>query len=530
MSAKFTPKIRDFVASSLIDSITLQQISVWTPLSPYSEGTIVYYENNKYVSKGAGTSGTNPPQHVSGTVSDGVIEWIWIESLGSNETFQKNLYIFIGKDVVWTDENSPPAAGITDLDDYDTMSNIIVLKRVNSNNFKLAIRRYNWTTGTVYSAYKDYKDPFAVSGPTSYSTPFYIFTSDSEIYKCIDNNNGAPSTIMPTSSGTEVITLADGYVWKYMATVDFAGAAFLTKDFVPVEYKKFDDSSPQWIVQSTAKKNSISSFDILAKTGTITGTAVVTIVGGTPTTPANAFVTKTVGNVINQVIVDSAGEGYDPTARIEAIVQADGVGGSGAVVGTITRDGSGTITNIAVSNAGTGYVNGAILILVDPVNTPSEAAVIAVTISPSNTISGFTYTDGGTGYSSSVRGYIIPGTAGAVAKAILAPKEGHGSNIITELCANTAVISVRLSQATSYLLTGDSNAFRQIGLITDVVEYGTSNPAFNSIYVGPSHPDYAGGSLNRIDANRGYILYLNNIKKVVRNEGQEEEVKIAISF
>ena len=76
----------------------------------------------------------------------------------------------------------------------------------------------------------------------------------------------------------------------------------------------------------------------------------------------------------------------------------------------------------------------------------------------------------GSGYTSNVRGFIIPGSAGVVAKAVFAPKDGHGANILTELCANTSVIQVRLSGNTNYLLTGDTEAFRQVILLTDIKE------------------------------------------------------------
>ena len=78
--------------------------------------------------------------------------------------------------------------------------------------------------------------------------------------------------------------------------------------------------------------------------------------------------------------------------------------------------------------------------------------------------------------------------------------------------------------------TGDSNAFRQVALITDVVDKTTGDPAYSQFYIGPSHPSYGSLVLNNIDANKGYVLYINNLKKVVRDNGQEEDVKIAITF
>ena len=127
-------------------------------------------------------------------------------------------------------------------------------------------------------------------------------------------------------------------------------------------------------------------------------------------------------------------------------------------------------------------------------------------------------------------GFIVPGAAGAVGEAVFAPKEGHGYNIVTELCANTAIINARFSEETAYLPIGETNAFRQVSLITDVVDKTTGKPAYNQYYLGPAHSSYGSLILNNIDANRGYVLYINNLKKVIRDNGQEEDVKIAITF
>lgn len=531
MGAKYTPKIRPFVASSLIDNVVLQQIDSWEQLTPYIEGTVVYYENNKYVSKASGTSGSIPPTHVNGTATDGGIDWIWVESININEMFKRNVFVFIGKPSEWEDENTPDDPGITDKDDFETIQNIMTLKRVSSGNFRLAIRRHNWLSGTVYSSYDDYKDPLAIDGPYAYEHPFFIFTDENNIYKCIDNNNGAQSTIKPTAVQNTAFVLADGYVWKYMGALDADAVFFLTKDFVPVRYKLTNDGSSQWSVQNAAVQTSISSFKILNSVGTFPGSTIVDISGGSPVTPAQAFTLTNVDDTLRQIIVQPSqiGTGYDLTQDVFAIVRETGSVGTGAEVLTVSVDGSGTITNITFS-AGSGYTNGAVIVLVDPTNTPTQVYDIDVVTALDDSISEITINDGGLGYSEDVYGFIIPGDAGAVGKAVFAPKEGHGYNIVSELSANTAIVNIRLTEETDYLLTGESYAFRQVGLITDVVDYTTLEPAYNLIYVGPSHPQYSSGTLNRIDANKGFVLYLNNLKKIVRSEGQEEDLRVAITL
>lgn len=532
MAAKFTTKIRSFVASSLIDNITLQQISEWTALTSYVEGDVVFYGNNKYITKDTGQSGSTPPTHVNGSSSDGGLNWLWVEYISTTQLFKRNLFVAIGKKTVWDDENTPDTPSVSEINDYEVIKNAITLKRVSNSNFRLAIKRYDWESGTVYSRYDDKKDPLAIDGPTSYDHPFYVMTDENNIYKCIDNNNDSTSTSKPTDIGTTMFTLADGYVWKYMGSIDSDSIFFLTKDFVPVKFKVSDDGSNQWDVQQAAVKQSLSTFRVLKKVGTFPSTMVTTLSGGTPTTPAQAYATKnTLDNTLNQILVDpsSIGLGYDMSAKVYAMVQRSGTAGSGGTVGTITVSG-GVITGITVGNAGSGYTSGATLILYDPSGTPTSEASVGVITTVGNTIQEFTIDNGGSGYSSDVIGFVVPGPAGAIGEAVFAPKEGHGFNIVTELCANTAIINVRLSEETSYLPIGEENAFRQVSLITDVVDKTTLEPAYNQFYLGPSHQSYGSLSLNNIDANRGYVLYVNNLKKVIRDTGQEEDIKIAITM
>lgn len=64
---------------------------------------------------------------------------------------------------------------------------------------------------------------------------FYVMTDDYNIYKCLDNNNDALSTVKPTDVAVNPFTLADGYKWKYMASIQPGKRnKFLTEDYIPV--------------------------------------------------------------------------------------------------------------------------------------------------------------------------------------------------------------------------------------------------------------------------------------------------------
>jgi hypothetical protein len=519
MPAKFSQNIRSFTSNSFLNSLRSKKPDAWASGMTVTAGKVVYYDKAKYAATTSGITGGNPPTHLSGIQSDGGVNWVFVEAMPFNNSFQGNLYLFTGKKTAWQDENNPPIPVTTDAQDYTTLNDIIGLKGISSDNIKLGVARNNWTSGAVYSQYDSNKDPF---DPTAYTNPFFVVTDELNIYKCLNNNNNSPSTSKPTGTSTSIINLSDGYSWKYMGSVSSQDAAnFLTSDFIPIEYKSYDDGSEQWNVQQTAKVKSISTFKILLQTGTFSS-PVVTVVGAGSN--ANAFATKTPTNTINQVLLTDPGSGYD--SETYAVVEESGSSGSGAIVTVSAIDPTtGAIQTFTVNNPGSGYTNGAIALITGD----GTGATATATVAADGSIQSVNITNGGTGYTTA-KVWIIPGSAGAVAKAVLAPMNGHGSNITCELGASTAIISATLESDSPYFPNGASNAFRQIGIITDIED--SSGFAYSPYYIGPAHPDFTNNSstLNKIVAGKGYIIYLSNIMSVTRTDGQEEHIKVAIVF
>ena len=150
-------------------------------------------------------------------------------------------YAFIGRPMSWINDNSPD----TPYDNYDSnylsgWSDIMALKHINSSDVVPGIERYNWVSGTFYAMYDDKISPtnLTVDGFNNlFNSKFYVLTSDSNVYKCINNNGAIASTIMPTGIGSSMITTADGYVWKFMYTVsapDFQ--KFATDQHIGIKY------------------------------------------------------------------------------------------------------------------------------------------------------------------------------------------------------------------------------------------------------------------------------------------------------
>ena len=68
------------------------------------------------------------------------------------------------------------------------------------------------------------------------TTNFYVVTDDYNVYKCLDNNNGAVSTVKPISTSLDPFSdPADGYVWKYMYTIPVnLRTKFMDSNYIPV--------------------------------------------------------------------------------------------------------------------------------------------------------------------------------------------------------------------------------------------------------------------------------------------------------
>lgn len=139
-------------------------------------------------------------------------------------------YMFTGRPQAWPVDSSPPAANDsleqTQLTIYD---DLLYGKRIANSDVSHLIPRYDWTSNTAYAQY-DQNDA------NLYSKQFYVMTDKYEVYKCIDNNYGARSTVKPSLTSTRgTFETSDGYIWKYMFTVDSAAnTKFTSSDFIPV--------------------------------------------------------------------------------------------------------------------------------------------------------------------------------------------------------------------------------------------------------------------------------------------------------
>lgn len=370
------------------------------------------------------------------------------------EQSPSSYYVFYGHPQAWPSETAPPNPDESQQTQVSIYKDMLFGKVVSNTDVTMMVSRYDWTTNTVYAAYDN-------SDPTLMSKQFYVSTFDGSsyhIFKCLDNNGGAPSTIMPlrenTSEYDERYVTSDGYHWKYMYSVEetffvrFSSAnsmpvvlnANVINTAVPgtVDVIKIEESTTKYdcytsgYFNETAVGGDLTIFTIdgvsSANTGYYIGSSVKITEGpgnGEQRTITNYFIS---GGQKRIVIDTPFTELPSVSSRYEifpnVIVSGDG---SGAVARLVINTNSNTAAYVDVVSRGQNY-------------TFANAVVV------SNT--GITLADTTT------------------LKPIISPSKGHGSNPYQELGATSVGFSVILSSSENGLVS-THGSYRQIGLIKD---------------------------------------------------------------
>ena len=149
-------------------------------------------------------------------------------------------YVFAARHYPWVNSNSAnddtaiqsvnTSVSQTELDVYNEL---LFGKRIQTTDIIHVIPRYNWTSNTVYAQYDQ-------TDSALYTKQFFVVTTGVDdqynVYKCLNNNKGAISTIKPSLQNTfGTFETGDGYVWKYMYTIESAAnTKFTSVNFIPV--------------------------------------------------------------------------------------------------------------------------------------------------------------------------------------------------------------------------------------------------------------------------------------------------------
>jgi hypothetical protein len=327
-------------------------------------------------------------------------------------------YFFLANLNDWTGDPPTPTQKIEDID-FRIWDKIVAMKRIAVSDLSLVIPRYDWTSGTVYKKYKSYEDIF--TGLSAANT-FYVVTSDFRVYKCIDNNQGAQSTVEPTQTDLiNTFKTSDGYEWKYMYPIIGSDIQkFISSEYVPIKFAETlnNFNTEQFNIQLYAIKGTVYTIDVTGANR----------VDDDFYNGCNLFVER--GTGLGQLVEISDYEAA--TAKITlatalsrdlAIQSADEP--SFIRIGPkVTIKTDGTTQPTAYANINPLTSNGVNYITVVNKGVGSNRGTITITDS---TFSGAT-------------------GSGATAEMNFSPTKGHGSNAVRELHNGALMFSVRLSK------------------------------------------------------------------------------------
>ena len=464
-----------------------------------------------------------------------------------SETSGNTMYLGIGRPQAFatstrgdsrTNNEGTDTAPLTPADNLNAQhfpfDDLLAAKKIAASDVTFAIPRRNWTTGTVYDIYRHDYGEYATGTTTAitsnsgastlHDATFYVLTTDRNVYKCLDNNGGAASTVEPTGADVTIKTTSDGYKWKYMYTLSASQQAnFLSTDFMAV-----------------ATNSTVSS--------------------------------AAVDGAVNVCKIKSAGSGGSDGTHTGIAIRGDGTGGVVSV--TVT---SGAVTAVTVTSAGTGYTFGTIsnAQIVTAGATSLTGAEIDVIIEPK----------GGHGFNAieELGGFYVmmntslEGTESGNSGDLTVANDFRKITLIRDPNASGSAASATTLRATKAInLTGVSGSYvvdekitqASTGAVGKVVEWDSSNGILYYIqtrhtnegidtngnqtaFSGTNVVTGAGGatgtpttststidsvsftsgySASEIDHDSGDILYIENRAPITRAADQTENIKLVIEF
>lgn len=159
-----------------------------------------------------------------------------------------------------------------------------------------------------------------------FANTFYVRNSKDQVFKCLQNNSGSPSTIEPTIDidgqlpENPYILTGDDYKWKYLYTIPYGEKQkFFTKNWMPVL------TDPAVVAGSTGGR--IDTVDIIdggsgyflnnGESGNVASLSIVTVIGDGTGAEITARIES---GVITELNILDGGAGY---TRAELVVQDD---------------------------------------------------------------------------------------------------------------------------------------------------------------------------------------------------------------
>jgi len=484
-------------------------------------------------------------------------------------------YVFLGKHTPWPNEDSPNTPIDCGVCERGAWDNMFAAKRVTGNDVEHVIPRKTWSANTIYRAFDDTVAIDNLLLETDNLKPMYIMTNDRNVYKCLSNNNGTLSLVQPSGdygSANGTIATADGYIWKYMFNVKPSNK-FLTDEWIPspTNINKLDyNLSATGIVPGQLSRIVITNEG--DNYTTVTKTACTFISGASTITLENTF------DLAANMAVSGTGiasgtyiENIDvPTVTITLSSQTSANGGGSNVANTLTFS-----TRVYIEG------NGDSASAVPTVEDEKIKNIVLTSFGRNYDYANVSIYGNGTG--ATARAVIPPKFGHAFEPA----KELSANNILI-------AVKIGELDSTENGVISSETSFRQYGLVRNPYKYGQIVPVNNetatrvisqttniTVVSGPAYeldefvyqgniddPTFYGfvhsqeanvvrltgvrgsptvglrligatSSVSRtlvavgnpeFEPYTGDMLYINNIQKIERTNGQAENIKFVVKF
>jgi Bacteriophage T4, Gp8 len=412
-------------------------------------------------------------------------------------------YIMLGRSLPWDANDTPPAIYDTENTLFDTYNNFLGGKKITGNDVFPVIPRRNWVANTVWTQYDDDSNT-----QFSAANSMFVCASGGNVYKCLNNANGAYSTIEPANNYTSAngfTSPGDGYTWKYMYKVP-STSKFLTSAWMPVP---------------------------LSQTGAYFG-----------------FANNLLAGAISRVVLTTGGNGYSNT---NTVIQVTGSGAGANVTANVNA--AGNVQSITLNARGSGYLrsntrarvvgsgaNATVRVVLSPYgghgfNPARELGANSVMVSIK--IGDVDSTEGGTVTSNNDFRQI----------GLLMRPHKYGE----DAAVATANANIAVRMVTQIVLTSGSSYLKdEVVYQGSNVAYSTFSANVSDVFTNAIEATHRRGTIipgalligntsgisrtvvattdPDLDEESGDLVYTENRSAVTRTDGQAEWVKIVLNF
>jgi hypothetical protein len=282
---------------------------------------------------------------------------------------KSTLYYFLGRTYPWEDgsyekyneetqqwevypvsddTNYPLTPDNAYANDITIRDNIAYVKKLESNNVTLSIRRINWEKGVTYYQWDSTKNMDERNSDDSLKTPYYVINSKYSVYKCLFNNHNSPSTVEPMEKSYGVLETDDGYIWKYMYSIPkIQLTRFLSGDYIPCQTAIGQSFYNLGAIESVVVRDGGMNYQISSVVKAIVDAPILHPVVINDTDLSNLRYSY---KAIKSVTVVDGGSNYSSKATASV---ASSTGSGAEFVVKVTN---GRIESVGVSKYGSGYL------------------------------------------------------------------------------------------------------------------------------------------------------------------------------